>query len=160
MTATAPNATAIPAGVFTSKIEHIYKVKPYDSQHGKTFYFDMLTAEGHRGSIGKKKEDAFKPGDTFTYRMKPGKLKDTIDFVQCNPDGSDFGRGSQRGGSYSKGSGPQETPEMKNRVFALAYAKDIGVARVDKGHEVSAEWVIGVAEKFNNWLNKGGATNE
>lgn len=48
-----------------------------------------------------------------------------------------FGGGKRQGG---------------NESFALAYAKDIAVAHIEKGKEFKASDVVTVAETFYNWM--------
>lgn len=40
------------------------------------------------------------------------------------------------------------------RSFALSYAKDIGVAMITSGKEVSVKTVLDIADQFLAWLNK------
>lgn len=43
-------------------------------------------------------------------------------------------------------------PKSGNESFSLSYAKDLGIAYVEKGKEISPEKVIEWAEKFYTWL--------
>lgn len=44
-------------------------------------------------------------------------------------------------------------PNTKNRSYALSYAKDIAVATIGQGKEMSTNVVIGIAEVFDKYLN-------
>ena len=43
----------------------------------------------------------------------------------------------------------------KNRSFALAYAKDIGVALIQSGEKTNASTIIELAKKFDKYLETG-----
>jgi len=53
--------------------------------------------------------------------------------------------GGQQGGGGGR-------PRSGNESFALSYAKDLGVAYVNKGNTIEPEKVIAWADKFYNWL--------
>lgn len=54
----------------------------------------------------------------------------------------------------SGGSGFSARQRAGNESFALSYAKDLGVAYVNKGNNIEPEKVIAWAEKFYDWLEK------
>lgn len=49
----------------------------------------------------------------------------------------------------------ESKPEIKNRSYALSYAKDIGVALISKDKECSAKKIIEIAREFESYLNGG-----
>lgn len=57
-----------------SKIKEILSVKPYDGQHGRTYYFTVEMENGDKGSgLGRKSEDGLKVGDLIKYTVDDSK---------------------------------------------------------------------------------------
>ena len=117
--------------------------------HGKTFYVHGIAFEngdfGEYSSISDQ-QTKFVVGQDAFYEMsgEPGKIK-------IKPAQDPYDGWSKTGSSSPK---PKETPEQKNRGFALSYAKDIVIARLQsKGYEFDEMELLQLADSFNQWLN-------
>jgi hypothetical protein len=60
-----------------SKIKRVINVREYNGSYGTTFYHTLELENGDKGSIGKSKPDALKPGDVLRYEVdtSSGKVK-------------------------------------------------------------------------------------
>lgn len=115
-----------------SKVLH--NVRQYDSKFGKMYVHQIRFDNGDAGDYSSKTETCtkFKEGEqvdyTIEFREYNGNRFATVKPVQQQQFG-----GGKRGG---------------NESFALAYAKDLGIARND-----TDEAILKTADIFLNWLN-------
>lgn len=130
----------------TAKIERVVSVREYEGQYGKTFYFNLELDNGDIGSIGKKKQDALKEGDSLTYTLEETEKGNKLKEVQQNgfSGGRNFG-GTSRGG---------------NESFALSYAKDTICSMISANHLPEtvtstqiADVTCKIADRYLEWLN-------
>jgi hypothetical protein len=138
----------------TDKVKSILGVKPFESQHGTIYYHQLEMESGLIGEIGKKKENAFRVGDSLTFTVEETsfgkKLKEVKEF-----GGGGFGGGKQG----SAGSA---------RSFALSYSKDVEIALIaaslralsDEGvmvidYPITTQNILTRADAFLEWLEKG-----
>lgn len=128
----------------TSKIETVSGVKPYNGQNGTVYYHRLIMNNGDKIDIGKKKQ--LEPGNVLTYEIIGDKKQDGT-YQHEYPKAKTV---SQQNTMKDKHRGPKGS----NASFALAYAKDMAVAHIEKGNDFMAEQVLTVATKFNNWLNE------
>lgn len=133
----------------TATIDYIDSVRPYEGQYGKTYYFQLSMSNGDTGSIGKKKEDALKIGDSLTYTLEEGERGNKIKEVQ------------QTGYSGGFNGDGKTTQKSGNESFALSYSKDVICAMVQSGRipetATSAQitdTILATANKFKDWLNE------
>ena len=90
----------------------------------------------------------------FTYSAKIGKAErgEVLDVYvdKKDRDGNDIIKLEGSGGGYNA---PQASSsgggEDRNRSFALAYAKDVGVAHIGQGNNCN---ILEMAEEFLAWL--------
>ena len=134
----------------TSTVKEVLSCKRFDGKHGVVYYHKLELDNGEIGEIGKKTENAFKPGDSLTYTSETGEY------------GTKF-KAAQLDGGYaprSNGNGSFPTGEDRNRSFALSYAKDLTVALIAKAdHPYKSDDVVKVtrhiADGLLAWLNEG-----
>lgn len=129
----------------TDKVKSILGVKPFESQHGTIWYHSLEMESGLVGEIGKKKENAFRVGDSLTFTVEETsfgkKFKEVKEF-----GGGGFGGGGASNKSFSD-----------PRTMLLAYSKDIEVALIGQG-AVPDDMVASIldrADRFVEWLEKG-----
>lgn len=129
----------------TSKVKEIVRVNPYTGSHGTVYYHDLVMDNGDKINIGKKKE--VQSGWELSY-MIVGDQKDDGTYQQEYPKAKSVQLQAQqsRNGQYKK--------QSNVASFALAYAKDMAVAHIEKGNEFKADDVLKVATKFNQWLQE------
>ena len=81
--------------------------------------------------------------------------------LEANPDGGcelycslveKNGKNYAWDAKESSGFGGGFKSKSGNEGFALAYSKDIYVAKIAKGEQASSDAIIGLAEKFYEWL--------
>lgn len=109
--------------VKTAKVKKVRSIRERNlgGEKGVIFYITLEMDNGDIGEIGKKKRDAFKPGDSLSYTIsKTGDNGQFTNFVEHRPN-SYGGRG---GGGFS-------APRIE--AMALSYGKDIIVARIASG---------------------------
>lgn len=131
----------------TSTIKSIDGVKPFDGRNGTIYYHKVTLDNGESGEVGKKKNNAFNIGDSFTYTSESSEYG--LKFKEVFQGGGGFG-GGQRGGGQQRGS---------SASFALSYAKDLAVANIAKSDkpidmEALSAKVISAASKFQSWLKE------
>lgn len=128
----------------TAKIEKIVKVKPVESErYGTTFYITIKLDNGEVGTIGKKKEDALKVGQSFTYTSEP----DNYGGLKFKEPAGNRGFG---GGGVSINTKRETALKCAVELFALRQpdgAKDKKVKEVVSGIE-------SIADLFLKWLEK------
>lgn len=71
--------------------------------------------------------------------------------ITPNPPYSDRIKLKKQVGGFSGFNGAKRSA---NESYALSYAKDLGVAYVNKGNTIEPEKIIGWADKFYDWLEK------
>lgn len=128
--------------MITAKVKEIVDVREWSGPNGMVYYHKLVMDNGDQGELGKKKNNAFQPGDSLTYTIESTQYGNKFKEVQQNGFGG--GKQQQRGSSAS---------------FALSYAKDIAVANIAKSDkplemEALAGKVIATAGKFNAWLKE------
>ena len=125
----------------TSKVKTITNVKPYNGQNGTVYYHNLILENGDKINIGKKKE--LQAGFDLTYEIIGDKREDGSyqqEYPKAKSVSPQF-NGSKKGVNSTAS-------------FALAYAKDMAVAHIEKGTDFKAEQVLKVATEFNNWLKE------
>lgn len=118
-----------------SKITKLNYSKSWTGSHGEMHTFDIEFENGDKGQVNaKSKEPKYKVGDSVNYTKTPnGEYPDRIKI--------EMQQGFQKKGS-------------DRRAFALSYAKDIAVAKIEKGESMSTEKVFEIADKFFEWMEK------
>tara|TARA_R100001480_G_scaffold97051_1_gene101829 strand:+ start:562 stop:954 length:393 start_codon:yes stop_codon:yes gene_type:complete len=124
----------------TSKVKNVQGNGTYESQHGTLFKFDYEFEDGTHLSANHKTQNHFKIGDTVEYTIKGSNESFSWGTVSKPKENNYNGYQGKKGGQGSTAS------------FALAYAKDMAVAHIEKGNEFKADQVLTVATKFNDWL--------
>ncbi len=123
----------------TAKVTGILECRKYDGQNGTIYYHKLELDNGEVGTIGKKKENAFKIGDSLTYTSEESQYGLKFKAVQSGG----FGGGKSSGSPAS---------------FALSYAKDLMIASMPFHQDVKvADWVdvtIAAANKFHSFLKE------
>lgn len=143
----------------TDKVKSILGIKPFESQHGGTIFYHKLEMEsGLIGEIGKKKENAFRVGDSLTFTVEE------TSFGMKFKEVKEFGGGGSFGGS-----GGSRNTQGSARSFALSYAKDVSDALIQAGYYGSYSEEINQlitqdtlirADAFLEWLEKGSAPQQ
>ncbi len=121
-----------------SKIQKVEMLPEWSNDYG-TYYPHKVTFEnGDVAIANKKSKDAFTINQEIQYEI-----------VGQDPAGNN---------KFKEVQDESYTPGFKkqggNASFALSYAKDLGIAHINKGAEFGATEIIQVAEKFNKWLNE------
>lgn len=134
----------------TDKVKSILGVKPFESQHGTIWYHSLEMESGLIGEIGKKKENAFRVGDSLTFTVEETSFGKKFKEVKEFGGGGNFGGGA----SHKSFSDP--------RTMLLAYSKDIEVALIGQG-AVPDDMVASIldrADRFVEWLEKGSTAQQ
>lgn len=124
----------------TSKIKAIHKMTDQPNQNWIYFY-DLEMENGDRGSIWKKKINAFNIWDSLTYNLEPWKFEWKFYLKEV--------RQNKRNWS----SRPSENPQEKFIWFAMSYAKDIVVAQIQQTDMFSTEAMLKLADELYLWMN-------
>lgn len=121
----------------TSKITNVQGCGTWNNKiDGSLMYkYDYDFEDGTKLQASHKSEMPFKKGDTVEYEM-------------THPD-KNYGKVSKPKEQYNGFKKSQES----NASFALAYAKDIGVAYIEKGSSMTTDEILKTATEFNEWLN-------
>lgn len=136
----------------TAKVKKVRSIRQKDlgGQKGIIFYITLEMDNGDVGEIGKKKKDAFKPGDTLRYSISiTGNEGQFVNFIEDKP-----AYGGGRGGGSS-------APRVE--AMALSYGKDIIVARIASGackdmtKEQIRDAVQWFGKEFLGWLKENAA---
>lgn len=128
--------------MITSKIKAIEGHRVWDGPNGTVYYFKLSMDNGDLGEIGKKKSDALKVGDELTY---------TIEQTQYGNKFKEVREGF--------GGGGKQAPRSL-AAFALSYAKDISVARMETSpnSEITVDQIatktMGIAGEFLRWMRE------
>ena len=119
--------------------------------HGKTFFVHGIAFDnndfGEYSSVNEH-QTKFVVGQTRFYELagEPGKIK-----IKPADDPND------PYGGWTKSGLKEYTPKPddKNRGFALSYAKDITIGRMEReeGYNFDELELLQLADTFNNWLN-------
>lgn len=111
----------------TSTIDEIGSINRWDGPNGTVFYHTILLANGDKGSIGKKTENAFARGDSLTYTIEHNEKGNKIREYREQPN-------AQAGQSNGHGGGqPRSGGQGSCASFATAYSKDVYVAMIAAG---------------------------
>jgi len=135
----------------TDKVKSILGIKPFESAHGTIYYHQLEMESGLIGEIGKKKENAFRVGDSLTFTVEDTSFGKKFKEVKEFGGGGNFGGGDS--GRNAQGSA---------RSFALSYAKDTEVALIAAGvpDDDITQNILTRADAFLEWLEKGSATQQ
>lgn len=96
-------------------------------------------------------------GESFQEIPKGTPVSDLLITPNANPTYADRIKWNKPGVS---GGGYQGRQKSGNESFALSYAKDLGVAYINKGNNIAPEKIIEWADKFYGWLEaKKGASD-
>ena len=139
----------------TDKVQSILGVKPFESQHGTIWYHSLEMESGLVGEIGKKKENAFRVGDSLTFTVEE------TSFGKKFKEVKEFGGGGFAGGGKQGSAGSA-------RSFALSYSKDVEVALINAGLSPTGvvadgelnQNILDRADAFLEWLEKGSAPQQ
>ena len=131
----------------TAKVTEVVKVREWrrTPQDAPIYYYTLTLDNGETGEIGKKKENFYQGGETLVYTSEENQYGLKFKEVQQNGFGGGF-----KGGARSSGSPAS---------FALAYAKDIAVANINKSDkplemESLGDKVISTATKFYTFMKE------
>ena len=119
----------------TSKINKVEMLPEWSNSHG-TYYPHKIHLENNDvGIINKKSKNAYSKGQELTYELNGTDNVGNNKIKEIKPEFN----------GYKKSQG-------NNASFALSYAKDLAIANISQGKEVTAKQVVKVAETFNDWL--------
>lgn len=124
----------------TEKIKIIHKCTDKPTENWIYFY-DLEMENWDRGSIGKKKLNAFNVWDNLTYTLEPWRFEWKFYLKEVRQN-------KQFWKSYNS-----ETPQERFIWFAMAYAKDIAVATINSTWMFSNEALTQLANELYWWMN-------
>lgn len=124
-----------------SKVKSAEFQKSFNGNYGEMFVHEITFENGDKGQYLSKSnpQNKFVQGNEVEYEFsitQNGQFTNTS--IKPIKDPATFVATKQRGG---------------NESFALSYAKDMAVAYLNKGNELSTAQIIELAEKFYLWLN-------
>ncbi len=129
----------------------ILEIRPngsWESQYGEMFvYFVKIDADGipFEGQANAKSGEVEK---------LPYKIGDEVEFEHTESENPQYPPSLKikKEGNYNQPSG--KPPKDSNPSFALSYAKDLAVARINTKLPSCTKDIIEQAQEFLTWLNK------
>ncbi len=120
----------------TSKVQQVEMLQEWTHQaSGDTMYpHKVMFENGDIAIANKKTPNAYTTGQEIKYKITG----------QDNMGNNKF--------SEVQENKPWGQKQQSTASFALSYAKDMAIARIEKGSDVKSEDVLKVATMFNEWL--------
>lgn len=124
----------------TSKIQSVEMLQEWTHQaSGDTMYpHKVMFENGDIAIANKKKPNAYTVGQEIKYTLQGQDNQGNWKFKEVQQK-QNWNRGGKQGGPAS---------------FALSYAKDLAVARINNGTTTSSQDVLKVASEFTKWLKE------
>lgn len=129
----------------TAKVVELLNKRKWDGPNGTIYYQTVKMDNGDVGSIGKKKEDHFRVGDSITYtKEQRGEYTDFKEVRSNNFSGA--------------GGGSRAASGKSNAQLALECATSVFLERnkINASQAPASEIADGItvlAEKFHTWLS-------
>lgn len=128
-----------------SKVKSVQANGTFESQYGLLYKFEYQMEDGTVLTANHKGQTPLPAGTDVEYEIKGSNDHGSYGKVSKPKPANGFQKGGSYGGSKSN-----------NASFALSYAKDLGIANIEKGVDVSTENILTVATKFKEWLDNNG----
>lgn len=119
-----------------SKVKTVWTIKEWGEWNNKTFYHSCTLEDGQFISIGKKQSGAIKEWDEIEYEL--------VD------DWKWWQKAKEVKKAFVKWWFQKQKPN--NAWFALAYAKDIAVAKINNWIDIDSTQTLTLADLFYNWM--------
>lgn len=123
-------------------------LKSFDGKYGTMYVHAISFDNGDNGEYLAKTmdQDKFVVGQSAEYTIEAKGEYQGVPQFKVKPYLAQQGNYTGGGGGYSKRGG-------NNSSFALSYAKDLAVAHIGAGRDMTSDQILKVAASFNDWLN-------